>query len=107
LPPIQRTPNRKKTVLIIDDDNAIRYSISKALSELPLNVKEARSVDEGISMAKFVRPDVIILDLVMPDKNGIDFLNECLNEKELRNIPVILHTSKLLQEEEKRFLEQS
>lgn len=103
----QKKNSEKKTVLIIDDDNAIRYSISRALNDLPVNVKEARSVDEGINMARFVHPDVIVLDLVMPDKNGIDFLNECLNEKDLRNIPVILHTSKFLQDEERSFLEQS
>ena len=100
-----KTDNPK--ILIVDDDSAMRYGISRMLSYKNIILKEASSVDEGLDLARLFRPDLIILDLVMPGKTGIDFINEVMGDKGLREIPIILHTSKQLEEEEREFLDQS
>jgi CheY-like chemotaxis protein len=59
-----------------------------------LDIKEARSGPEGIGMAAEHRPDLVILDLVMPDMTGFEVLEELKSNPATREIPVIVHTSR-------------
>lgn len=95
----------KPKILVVDDDNAMRYSISRALSEMDIFYRDARGVDEGLKVAREFTPDLIVLDLVMPERTGRDFILECLVDERLKNIPIILHSSKILEDEEKEFLQ--
>lgn len=95
----------KPKILVVDDDNAMRYTISKALEGLDVFYRDARGVDEGLKVAKEFNPNLIVLDLVMPEKTGHDFILECLGDEHLKTIPIILHTSKILEEDEKEFLQ--
>ena len=84
-----------KKVLVVDDDAGIRESVRLALAEqdyLNIEVTECADVDTGIHQMTFIIPDVVILDLHMPGKNGWDFLDAMRKDKRLANTKVIMLT---------------
>jgi CheY-like chemotaxis protein len=91
-PPDRRT----YTILIIDDEELARYLIRKQLAGLRLAIREARSGPEGIQLAAETRPDLVILDLAMPDMSGFEVLDRLRSRSETRGIPVIVHTSRTI-----------
>jgi signal transduction histidine kinase len=92
--PVPRSSRRNPTVLIIDDEEMARYLIRKQLSDLNVNVEEARSGPEGLRSVAQLRPNVVILDLVMPEMSGIEVLEALKANAATRDIPVIVHTSR-------------
>ena len=91
-------------VLVIDDDDVARYLVKRLLAETPYRVLEASGGLEGIRMAREELPSVILLDFVMPGLSAFEVLDELKANPLTRNIPVIIHTSKVLQDEERRRL---
>ena len=80
------------TILVIDDDAAVRDLMSRYLSKLGFNTVLAASGEEGLRLAKEVRPRIITLDVVMPGLNGWRVLSELKAAPELADIPVIMAT---------------
>lgn len=103
-PVVKRMGKRK--VLIVDDDESIRYRIREMLSELNVDYREAVNGKAGVEMAKVYLPDLVILDLVMPEKDGLGFIRDTMEIASTRHIPILLNTSKFLDPEEKLYLEQ-
>lgn len=66
----------KQHILIIDDDTATRFGFSKYLSKIEYTVKEAASLAEARKAITSKRFDAVILDLILPDGNGIDWIQE-------------------------------
>jgi signal transduction histidine kinase/DNA-binding response OmpR family regulator len=91
--------------LVVDDHEASRYLTKAALAELKMHIIEAGSGSEGLRIASDLQPDLIVLDLVMPDLSGIDVLSELKADPRTSKIPVIIHTSQTLTEEDRRALE--
>jgi CheY-like chemotaxis protein len=88
--------------LIVDDVISDRYLIRGTLAALgQFEVIEAEQGLEALSLARTERPDVIFLDLLMPDMTGFEVLKRLKSDAETRNIPVIIHTSKILDDEER------
>lgn len=102
--PKQISSNKK--VLVIDDEESSRYAISRSLENLEIDYLEATNGVEGMERTRSFMPDLIILDLTMPQKDGFEFLQDCLSNKNTRNIPVIVHTSHEMEDEERDYLEQ-
>jgi CheY-like chemotaxis protein len=87
-------------VLLIDDDRTSRYLISGLLANTNCHLGEAEGGLEGLRLARESKPDLIVLDLSMPDLSGFELI-ECLkSDPETRNIPVVICTSKLLDDED-------
>ena len=80
------------TVLVIDDDAAVRDLMSRYLGKLGLNVIAVASGEEGVRLAKQVRPLVITLDVILPDCDGWSVLNKLKADPDLAKIPVIMVT---------------
>jgi CheY-like chemotaxis protein/anti-sigma regulatory factor (Ser/Thr protein kinase) len=80
------------TILVIDDDAAVRDLMSRFLSKLGFNTVLAANGEEGLRLAKEVRPRIITLDVVMPGLNGWRVLSQLKSEPELADIPVIMAT---------------
>lgn len=80
------------TVLVIDDDPVARDLITRTLSREGLNVLNAPDGPSGIAMARTAKPDLITLDVMMPDLDGWAVLNELKADPELQSIPVIMLT---------------
>ena len=81
----------KKTIMVIDDSIVIRKMIEIALEEEDLRIVTATSGAEGIEALENNEPNLIILDMLLPDMNGIDLLKKI---KEAKNIPVIMLSGK-------------
>lgn len=93
-----------KKVLVIDDQERDRYLLKQRLRGLPLMILEAPGGMEGLRMASKASPDVIFLDLVMPDLTGFEVLDRLKIDPDLANIPVIITTSQILSENEQQRL---
>ena len=79
-------------VLVIDDDAHVRDLIQRNLSKEGVTVTVANSGDKGIEIARKLKPSVITLDVMMPNRDGWSVLNELKADPELRDIPVVLVT---------------
>ncbi|HVY71089.1 MAG TPA: ATP-binding protein [Verrucomicrobiae bacterium] len=88
-------------VLVIDDDEASRYVLKDLLSGLLLTILEAGDGEEGLRLAAELRPRVIFLDLVMPGMSGFQVLAELKSNPFTREIPVIVNTSRELDDDER------
>lgn len=93
---------RAKRVLIVDDEASLRALVRVNLEVDGLNVSEAVDGVEAMNMLKESKPDLILLDIMMPGKDGIEVLEELAADEDLRVIPVILLTAKGEQEDLER-----
>jgi signal transduction histidine kinase/CheY-like chemotaxis protein/CHASE3 domain sensor protein len=80
-----------KSVLIIDDTKDSREIIEEYIKDLPdLDIYTAQDGEEGIKVARDVRPSLIITDIMMPGMSGWEVLEALQKDNELKNIPVII-----------------
>ena len=93
-----------KRVLIVDDDEASRYVVKAALSEFGFRFIEASSGNEGFRLAREAKPDLIILDLIMPDLSGFEILSRLKQDGETASIPIIINTSRDLNKSDRELL---
>jgi CheY-like chemotaxis protein len=80
-------------VLIIDDDKFIREVYKSELNQENIEVELAESGEEGLEKVKSLKPDLILLDMILPGKSGFDILGELQTDAELKKIPVIVFSS--------------
>ena len=78
-------------ILVVDDDDGIRSLVKKYLNENNYLVTTANSAENASDKIKVIKFDLIILDIMMPGKSGLEFIQE--NKKELET-PIILLTAK-------------
>ncbi|MBZ4414485.1 response regulator [Myxococcus sp. XM-1-1-1] len=88
-------------VLIIDDDDVHRYLLKQLLKDTPYVLLEAAGGKDGVRLAREQVPQLIFLDFVLPDITAFDVLDELKGDPRTREIPVILHTSHELREDER------
>ncbi|MFL5358549.1 ATP-binding protein [Archangium sp.] len=89
------------TVLIIDDDEVARYLLRRLLGDGSLQFREAASGPEGLRQAGELRPAAIVLDMSLPGMDGFEVLEALRRQSATRSIPVIIHTSRSLTEQER------
>jgi len=92
------------SVLIIDDDPAAVELIAVRLAGLDVVVERAYGGREGIAAARRLRPDLIVLDLMMPDVNGFDVVDELRQQTETAHVPIMVLTAMPLTAEERQKL---
>ncbi|KKQ72378.1 MAG: Response regulator receiver protein [Berkelbacteria bacterium GW2011_GWB1_38_5] len=80
-------------VLIVDDEHGVLKMYSQYLQNDGIEVFQASNGEDGFKMAKEQKPDVILLDIIMPRYNGLDVLKDIKNDPEIKNIPVFLLTN--------------
>jgi len=79
-----------KKILIIDDDEVIVRYLKAVFSDNGYETCSATSSTEGLSVVKKEKPDLITLDIQMPDEWGTRFYRKLRKDKEVKNIPVIV-----------------
>jgi signal transduction histidine kinase/CheY-like chemotaxis protein len=94
----------ERQVLIIDDDEVSRYLLKSVLGQAEFRFFEAAGGNEGLRRANEGKPDLVILDLAMPDLSGFEVLNRLKENPRTADIPVIIHTSKVLDSRERGLL---
>ncbi len=93
-----------RSVLIVDDDDLLRRGIRQGLEKEGWRVSEAANGRAGLERLAQAPPDVIVLDLVMPEMDGFAFCDALRNSPAWRRIPVVVITAKDLTEEDRRRL---
>jgi len=94
------TEQKQIKVLIVDDDLTLRDMYAERMKVEGYDVHIAKDGDEGIEMAKDVKPDVVLLDIMMPGTNGFGVLEALQKDPTTERIPILM-LSALIQEENK------
>ncbi|MBZ4643027.1 MAG: two-component system, OmpR family, alkaline phosphatase synthesis response regulator PhoP [Deferribacteres bacterium] len=81
-------------VLIADDELRLRKVVALHLKKSGLDVIEVSNGRQAIEKAKECKPDVIVLDVMMPEMNGLEALSHIKSDNMLKNIPVIMLSAK-------------
>lgn len=85
--------NVKGKILIIEDDKFLLKLYANRLKRDGFDVIGSLTGEEGLSRIQTDKPDLIILDLVLPKKNGFEVLSEIKLDSDTKNIPVIILTN--------------
>ncbi|MEK7817103.1 MAG: response regulator [Actinomycetota bacterium] len=83
-----------KCVMIVDDEASLRSLVRANLEIDGFDVCEAVDGIEAMNLLRDMQPDLILLDIMMPGKDGIEVLGELAADNKLKDIPVILLTAK-------------
>jgi len=83
---------KQKRILVIDDDIDVLRSIGRTLEEAGYAVEQAQSGREGMERIWHAKPDLVVLDVVMPELNGWDILQAIRGDEATAGLPVIMLT---------------
>ncbi len=89
------------TILVVDDDTPIRSLLRQELSDAGYNVTEAANGKAALDMVRIQKPDLIILDVMMPEINGFDVAAVLKNDPATMDIPIIILS--IVQDKERGF----
>ena len=92
----------QSTVLVIDDEPKIRAVVRDALSEDVSHLLEAATGEEGIAVAIAERPDLVVLDLGLPDTDGVDV---CRRLRQWSSAPIVVLSARQSEDEKVRLLD--
>lgn len=80
-------------ILVIEDEETLQKALSQFLAEEKFEVISALDGEKGLELAKTASPDLILLDIVLPKKDGYEVLEELKKDEATKRIPVILLTN--------------
>jgi signal transduction histidine kinase/CheY-like chemotaxis protein len=96
-PAVVSQPGQPRGVLLIDDEETSRYVLRQMLGGFgPMLIHEAETGVDGLRLARSSRPDVVLLDLRLPDIDGFDVMERLCADPSTADIPVIVCTSSVL-----------
>jgi signal transduction histidine kinase/CheY-like chemotaxis protein len=81
---------RKATILVVDDDDSIRSLLQQELSDAGYIIEEATNGKEAVAKVRARKPDLVILDVMMPEMNGFDVAAVLKNDPQTMDIPIIV-----------------
>jgi len=81
-----------KTILFIEDEATLQKSLSEVLKE-SYNVVNAFDGESGLELAKTNKPDLILLDLILPKRDGFSVLQELKKDDKTKEVPVLILTN--------------
>ena len=99
-----RPDDVSRRVLIVEDDPHARGRLSRMLREDGWRVAEAENGRVALDRLDEIHPDLVLLDLMMPEMDGFEFVEELRRREDMRHLPVIVLTAADLNEEERRRL---
>jgi len=82
-----------KKILFVEDDLAIAKSLSYKLHQANFKVTTLNSGELALETLKKIKPNLVLLDIILPGKNGLEILKEIKSSPGLENIPIILFTN--------------
>jgi twitching motility two-component system response regulator PilH len=83
-----------KNILIVDDSATDRQYLSDLLAKNGYQVVTAQSAEEALAKARQLRPDLVLMDVVMPGQNGFQATRTLSKDEATKQIPIIICTSK-------------
>jgi len=82
-----------KTILLIEDEPSFQKAVCQFLEKEGFQTKSALNGQIGLALAKKFKPDLILLDLILPQKDGFEVLKEIKEDEATKDIPVIILTN--------------
>jgi signal transduction histidine kinase/CheY-like chemotaxis protein len=101
----QPPPNLTGSVLIVDDDETSRYIVAAHLRDSAWTVRAVTGGEAALRAIALSRPAAVVLDLSMPDLDGIEVLERLRADASTATVPVVVHTSRLLEPGERARIE--
>jgi len=83
----------KKKILVIEDDRSLQNAMVEIINQEGFESESALDGEEGLAKIKTFRPDLILLDIILPKKDGFEVLSEIKKDEALKNIPVLILTN--------------
>jgi len=88
-----------RTILVVEDDVRNVFALTSVFEPRGAKVVIARNGREGLEMARKVRPDLVLMDIMMPEMDGLTATRELRRDAELRNVPIIALTAKAMKDD--------
>lgn len=88
-------------ILVVDDEENVRKTLRHSLAKQKWLVREAGNGEEALKLLKKDKPNVILLDLLMPVMDGFDFIDHLRTSRDYLKIPVIVITAKNITAEDR------
>ena len=85
--------NAKKTVLIVEDDEFLRSLTAKRLEKENYAIEVAVDGENAISVLDTLKPDIILLDLLLPGKDGFEVLKKIRSAETVKTVPVVIFSN--------------
>ncbi|OWK26772.1 MAG: hypothetical protein US76_03570 [Parcubacteria group bacterium GW2011_GWA2_38_13b] len=82
-----------KTILFVEDEPTLQKVAGEILRQEGFIVKSATDGEEALRLIKTEKPDLVLLDLILPKKDGFEVLKEIKSDTQTKNIPVIILTN--------------
>ena len=82
-----------KSILIIEDEAALQDALKKTFASEGYEVRQGFDGEEGIALAREKKPDLVLLDLVLPKKHGFEVLQAMKQDEALKEVPVLVLTN--------------
>lgn len=82
-----------KKILLIEDESALQKTLGGVLTQEGYEVSSALDGEIGLRTAKAIKPDLILLDLILPKMNGFEVLKALKEDEETKGIPIIVLTN--------------
>lgn len=102
MPPDPTAPATKRTALIVDDFPSVRFYHSFVLEKAGFRCRSARDGQEALTLLRKEPADLIVLDLVMPEMNGMEFIQHLHATPPLAQIPVLIISTEQIGERIRR-----
>jgi DNA-binding response OmpR family regulator len=80
----------KKKILIVEDEEAMSKPLEEALEESGFDVYVASDGESGFKLIKEKKPDLVVLDLIMPKVGGVELLNNIKNDNDIKDMEIII-----------------
>ena len=92
---------KQNKILIVDDEEEVLLLLEKKLITVGYKILKASNGQDALLMAKTQQPDLILLDIMMPNMDGPDMVTALKNDKRATNIPVVFMSGIVTKEDEK------
>ena len=86
----EKKASGKKTILVVEDDQFLRELIVQKLESEGYEIVHATDGEKGVAQLKKEKPDIVLLDLILPGIDGFEVLKQAKEDKETASIPIII-----------------
>ncbi|MDX1600858.1 MAG: response regulator [Anaerolineales bacterium] len=80
----------RRTILVIDDDHSFSRSVYNVLTSMHVEVHRARSAQQAIELLDDLKPDLVLIDMVLPDVSGLALLRRLRASEDHKRVPVLM-----------------
>jgi len=88
-----------RTILVVEDDVRNVFALTSVFEPRGAKVVIARNGREGLEMARKIRPDLVLMDIMMPEMDGLTATRELRRDADLRTVPIIALTAKAMRDD--------